>query len=295
MLSIVIYCSMNGLRGIAAKCVMLVLPYYVNVGYVKETKNSFLPSFITYFSRIFVFLRVSSKVATASWLGNDALNIEDRILCKIFLFLSLWRVSLWPCFSTLSRGGGICDLSSLGGLSDDLFTWDLKKKCKIKNGSRRKPGKRFSNHCQVMLMYFPSAGQRSGAHDIKGQGTRGNELLATLLHVPVATANHTIAWPGGKCMQHHVVSTGQEIFALFLFETFWGYVFGDDPPGHPWLLLMFLWPSWRVVASRHRLRQLPAQPLTSSSGHWRQRRWYLNHVYIGRHLVLFIVLWEGGV
>lgn len=68
-----------------------------------------------------------------------------------------------------------------------------KKKCKIKNGSRRKPGKRFSNHCQVMLMYFPSAGQRSGEHDIKGQGTRGNELLATLLHVSVATANHTIA------------------------------------------------------------------------------------------------------
>lgn len=66
MLSIVIYCSMNGLRGIAAKCVMLVLPYYVNVGYVKETNNSFLPSFITYFSRIFVFLRVSSKAATAS-------------------------------------------------------------------------------------------------------------------------------------------------------------------------------------------------------------------------------------
>lgn len=223
MLSIVIYCSMNGLRGIAAKCVMLVLPYYVNVGYAKETKNSFLLSFITYFSRIFVFLRVSSKVATASWLGNDALNIEDRILCKIFLFLSLWRVSLWPRFSTITRGGGICDLSSLGGLSDDLFTWDLKKKCKIKNGSRRKPGKRFSNHCQVMLMYFPSAGLGSGAHDIKGQGTRGNELLATLLHVPVATANHTIAWPAAR-RQMHAASRGLHGTRDICFVFVWNIV-----------------------------------------------------------------------
>lgn len=62
MLSIVIYCSMNGLRGIAAKCVMLVLPYYVNVVYAKETKNSFLPSFITYFSRIFVFFEPRQKL-----------------------------------------------------------------------------------------------------------------------------------------------------------------------------------------------------------------------------------------